>query len=57
MQETYARFVYKFSPTFLLFLLFSLVSPVSAILKATSLATITNVKVAKTNTSFLDLFS
>lgn len=55
IYKTYVRFVSKFSflSPFLLFLLFLLVS---AFLKAFSLATITNVKVAETNTSCLALF-
>ena len=54
MQKTRARFVFKSLLLFLPFLPFSLVSLVS--LKAFSLTAITGVEVAKTDTSFLDLF-
>lgn len=56
MQKTFARFISKSLPLFLLFLLFLPVSPVTASPKVFSLAAVIFVKVVKTDTSFLDLF-
>lgn len=59
MHGTYIRFVAKFSPLspFLLFSPCLSVLPVSALLRAFFLATITDVKTEKTDISFLTLFS